>query len=149
MKTISLFMALLVFATTSAAETLTSVRAIRPLTIISAEDIGFLSSDVPGALRGDVDISGLEARITLYPGRPIRPGDVGPPALVERNQLVPLIYQDGGLIITAEGRALGRAAAGEWVRVMNIASRTTVSGQVADNGTVFVFADANAGRFAK
>lgn len=149
MKTVFLLLAFFVFATASAAETLTSVRAIRPLTIISAEDIGYLSSDVPGALRGDVDITGLEARITLYPGRPIRPGDVGPPALVERNQFVPLIYQNGGLIITAEGRALGRAAAGEWVRVMNIASRTTVSGQVANNGTVFVFADASVGGFAR
>lgn len=137
------------FATSTTAETLTSVRAIRPMTIISAEDIGYLSSDIPGALRGDVDITGLEARVTLYPGRPIRPGDVGPPALVERNQFVPLIYQDGALLIKAEGRSLGRAAAGEWVRVMNIASRTTITGQVAKNGTVFVFADANFGSSEK
>lgn len=128
-------------AAPAAAETLTSVRAIRPMTIISAEDIGYLPSNIPGALGSDVNITGLEARITLYPGRPIRPGDVGPPALVERNQFVPLIYQQGGLVITAEGRSLGRAAEGEWVRVMNVTSKSTITGRVAANGTVFVNSD--------
>ncbi len=120
------------------AESLTTVRAVRPMSIISSEDIGVLKVDVPGALSTDFDIAGLEARITLYPGRPIRPGDVGPPALVERNSFVPLVYERGGLLIVAEGRSLGRAAVGEWVRVMNVSSRSTVSGRVSNDGRVFV-----------
>ena len=149
MKGLSLALLLFGMAGMSAADTLTSVRAIRPMSIISAEDIGVLPNDIPGALGSDVVIAGLEARVTLYPGRPIRPGDVGPPALVERNQLVPLIYRSGGLMITAEGRALGRAAAGEWVRVMNVASRTTINGQVANNGTVYVSSGLLSGKFTK
>lgn len=136
-------------ATASFAETLTSVRAIRPMTIISAEDLASLATDVPGAIDSKVDIIGLEARITLYPGRPIRPGDVGPPALVKRNEFVPLIYQKGGLVIMAEGRALGRAAAGEWVRVMNVSSRTTVSGRVASNGSVHVSPNSSTGKMSQ
>ena len=120
------------------ADTLTTVRAVRPLTIIAADDIAFLNQDHLGAITSPGDVIGMEARITLYPGRPIRPGDVGPPALIERNQFIMLIYSRGGLVITTEGRALGRGAAGDRVRVMNIASRTTVAGRVTSEGAVMV-----------
>ena len=67
--------------------------------------------------------------MAIYAGRPVRPGDLGPPALVERNQLVPLVYQPGGLAISTEGRALGRGGGGRrdpgdepWL------SRSTVTG---------------------
>ena len=46
------------------------------------------------------------ARVTLYPDRPIRPGDLAPPALVDRNQIVTLEYAAGPLVILTEGRAL-------------------------------------------
>ena len=75
---------------------------------------------------------------TLKWRRPVRPGDVGPPAIVERNQVVPLTYLNGGLAIRTEGRVLDRAAAGEAVRVMNLASRTTVTGVVRADGSVEV-----------
>jgi len=57
---------------------------------------------------------------------------------VDRNQIVPLVFKQGGLSITAEGRSLSRAAAGEIVRVMNLSSRTTVSGIVLANGSIQV-----------
>jgi len=76
--------------------------------------------------------------VVLYAGRPIRPGDVGPPALIERNQIVTLHYRSGPLTIAAEARALGRAAAGEEVRVMNLASRSTVTGTVTETGGVVI-----------
>jgi flagella basal body P-ring formation protein FlgA len=68
----------------------------------------------------------------------VRSGEVGPPALVERNQVVALIYKGGGLVISAEGRSLGRAGVGEIIRVMNLTSRQTVSGLVLADGTVVV-----------
>jgi flagella basal body P-ring formation protein FlgA len=93
---------------------------------------------VPGAVADPAEIVGLEARVALYPGRPIRPGDVGLPAVVERNQVVPLIFQRGTLLITAEGRALDRAGPGDVIRVMNVASRTTVSARVGADGAAYV-----------
>ena len=120
------------------AETLTTVRAVRPLTIVAAADLAFLDREIAGAMSLPGDVIGMEARVTLYPGRPIRPGDIGPPALIERNQYVELIYARGGLLITTEGRALGRAAVGERVRAMNVASRTTISGRVTVGGAVLV-----------
>ena len=76
--------------------------------------------------------------MNLYPNRPIREQDLGMPTLVQRNEMVSLVYAIGGLRITAEGRALSRAGAGEPVRVMNMASRSTVTGVAVQAGVVEV-----------
>lgn len=125
-------------AQTAAADILVPVRLIRAKEIVQPEDLMLNSANVPGALTEMDEIAGLEARIALYPGRPVRPGDVGPPALVGRNDVVTLIFRSGALTITTEGRALGRGAHGEHVRVMNLSSRNTVTGQIRHDGAVVV-----------
>ncbi len=120
------------------AETLLAARTIRAQAIIGPDDISRVEAAVPGALSDPAKVVGMEARVVLYAGRPIRPGDVGPPAIVERNSIVPLVYRSGGLTITAEGRSLGRGGVGDSVRVMNLGSRSTVSGVVARDGSVHV-----------
>ena len=52
--------------------------------------------------------------------------------------MVRMSYSSGPLQIVTEGRALDRAAAGEPVRVMNLASRQTVTGTVAPDGSIEV-----------
>ncbi|MDJ0637842.1 MAG: flagellar basal body P-ring formation chaperone FlgA [Paracoccaceae bacterium] len=126
-----------------AADTLMAVRVVRPNAIIAPEDISVSQTAIAGALPGDADIIGLEAKVTLYPGRPILPAHVGPAALVERNQPVSLIYRSGGLTISTEARALSRGAVGDSVRVMNLASRSTVVGRIRSDGSVEV--DGNGG----
>lgn len=120
------------------ADVLTSTRVLRPDTIIEPQDIAVLSKDIPGAIDSDTRIIGLETRNTIYPGRPIRKEDVGPVALVKRNQHVKLVFRHGSLMIATEARALQRGGIGDFVRVMNLSSRTTVSGQVSSNGSVIV-----------
>lgn len=120
------------------ADTLVAARTIRAQAIVTPEDLSLMPQDVPGTLADPRAAIGMEARVMLYAGRPIRPGDLGAPALVTRNQIVTLWYRQGGLAITAEGRALGRAAQGERLRVMNLASRSTVTGTVTENGEVIV-----------
>ena len=71
-------------------------------------------------------------------GRPIRAADVGFPAVIERNQIVPLRFKRGGVTIATEGRSLGRAGPGETVRIMNLASRSTVSARVGADGVAYV-----------
>ena len=80
----------------------------------------------------------MEAKVALYPGRPILASQLGAPALVERNAMVRMSYASGPLRIMTEGRALDRAAAGELVRVMNLASKQTVTGVVAADGSIEV-----------
>lgn len=131
--------ALLIGAASSAcADIVVPVRTIRAKEIIAAGDLDLKSGDLPGAVSEPLALIGQEARVALYPGRPVRPGDVGPPALVERNEITTLVFLQGGLHIVAEGRALGRGAAGEMVRAMNLSSRTTVTGRIQADGSIEV-----------
>ncbi|MGI3164032.1 flagellar basal body P-ring formation chaperone FlgA [Pseudooceanicola sp. 200-1SW] len=118
------------------AETLVAARNLRPQTVLTPLDISLRDIEVPGALGSAEGVLGMETRVTIYAGRPILPGDLGPPALVERNGIVGLIYDRAGLVITAEGRALGRGGVGETIRVMNLSSRQTISGTIQPDGTV-------------
>lgn len=93
---------------------------------------------VEGAYSDLAQVIGLEAKFAIYPGRAMMKGSVGEPALIDRNQVVELIYENAGLRIVTEGRALGRGAAGDRIRVMNIASRTTLFGTIAPDGSVLV-----------
>lgn len=119
------------------ADVIIATRTIRPQEILGPSDLllqeGTDQSEVTLA-----ELIGQEARVALYAGRPVRPGDVGPPAVIERNQVVPLMYSRGGLEIMTEGRSLDRAGIGDQVRVMNLASRATVSGRVTASGRILV-----------
>jgi flagella basal body P-ring formation protein FlgA len=129
---------IVLWASPIAADSLTATHVIRAQTILSKADVTVVATTIPGALIDAADAVGLEARVTLYPGRPIRSGDLGPPALVERNQIITLVYSVGGLGITTEGRALDRGGVGDAVSVMNLSSRKTVVGQLAEDGFVYV-----------
>ncbi|MEM6498419.1 MAG: flagellar basal body P-ring formation chaperone FlgA [Pseudomonadota bacterium] len=117
---------------------LIATRTIRAQSIILPSDLSLIDGDVPGAAELPEQVIGQEARVAIYQGRAIRLSDIGPPAVIERNQIVPLVFKKNGLQISAEGRSLSRAAPGERVRVMNMSSRTTVSGWVSETGTVYV-----------
>lgn len=121
------------------AETIVAAHTVRPQSILTAADLSVTDATVPGGVDDPDMLIGQEARVALYAGRPIRLNDVGPPALVDRNQIMPLIYMTGTLAITTEGRALDRAAAGEWIRVMNVQSHTTVTAQISADGRAYVY----------
>ncbi|SFT95545.1 flagellar basal body P-ring formation chaperone FlgA [Sedimentitalea nanhaiensis] len=134
-----LTIALILAATTELyADILVPIRTIRAKEIIAAEDLATKESDDTGALSDARDLIGFEARVALYPGRPVRPGDVGPPAIVSRNDLISLVFIQGGLRIVTEGRSLGRGAVGETIRAMNMSSRTTISGRILSDGSIEV-----------
>jgi flagella basal body P-ring formation protein FlgA len=129
---------LILSAAPAAAEIVVPTRTIPPQSVIAPEDLALSDAVVPGAVTDPSQAIGLETRVALYPGRPIRPQDLGPPAVVERNSIVPLIFVRGNLLITAEGRALDRAGPGELIRVMNTESRTTVTARVGTDGAAYV-----------
>lgn len=135
---IRLVIALTLCGGTAFAETVFAARTIPARTIIAAEDL--LSRDIviPGAAADLADVVGFEARVALYAGRPVRAADVGPPAVIERNQIVPLIYQSAVMTISTEGRALDRAGPGDLIRVMNLSSRNTVTALIGTDGTAYV-----------
>jgi len=139
MKTVFLSV-FLMFASVLAvgSQTVVAANAIRARSIITSEDLAVLDKDTIGGFSNVAEIIGLEARVNLYAGRVIRASEIGAPAILERNQLVMMVYNTGQLTISTEGRVLNRAGVGELVRVMNLTSRMTVSGRVLFNGTIEV-----------
>ncbi len=134
-----LYVISLVFAGSLAwADVIVPVKTIRANTVLTA-DLLTLNSNLSGPGLSDMSQAiGLETRVMLYAGRPIRAEDLIQPALVERNALVPIVFQQSGLTITTLGRALDRGAAGDTVRVMNASSRNTLFGTVLEDGRIFV-----------
>ena len=120
------------------AETIVAARTIPAQSLIRPEDLVTRAGTVAGGTDDPLLLIGMEARVALYAGRPIRPADVGFPAVVDRNEIIPLIFNSGGLLISTEGRALGRAGVGEVIRVMNLSSRNTVSARIGEDGAAYV-----------
>ncbi|MGJ8617928.1 MAG: flagellar basal body P-ring formation chaperone FlgA [Sulfitobacter sp.] len=129
---------MLVWVFPAFADTVVPARTIRANAIITETDITVISSAVPNGYTRPIDVIGQEARVVLYPGRPILVDDIGPPAIVTRNQLVRVQFLGNGLSIVTEGRALERGAVGDNVRIMNLSSRATLFGQVQEDGTIHV-----------
>ncbi|SLN12402.1 flagellar basal body P-ring biosynthesis protein FlgA [Aquimixticola soesokkakensis] len=131
-------LALCVFAQPLQAETVVAARTLRAQTILSASDLALIAEDMPGMFVAIEELVGFEARVALYAGRPIRPEDIGPAAIIDRNQMVTLVYRSGNLTMVSEGRSLARAGVGDTLRAMNLTSKTIVSGQVTEQGSVIV-----------
>ncbi len=132
------FMAAFLAAAEVSADILVPVRTIRAKEIIGSEDVVLKDAEIEGALSELSDLIGKEARVALYTGRPVFHGDVGLPAVVGRNDIVTLVFAQGGLRIMTEGRSLGRGAPGEIIRAMNLSSRTTVTGRILSDGSIEV-----------
>ena len=120
------------------ADALVATRLIRPAEVLRAVDVAVQRGSAPGVASDPAQVVGLEAQVAIYPGRPVRVADLGPAAVIERNETVVMIYRQGGLTIQSEGRALGRAALGDSVTVMNTASRQSVQARVISFGQVEV-----------
>jgi flagella basal body P-ring formation protein FlgA len=124
--------------TVATAEIVVPARTIPAQHVIGPEDLVQRDMDVPGAVTDPDLIIGMEARVALYAGRPIHEDDIGFPAIIDRNQIVPLIFRNGALFIATEGRALDRAGPGDLIQVMNLSSRATVTARIGTDGAAYV-----------
>ena len=134
----SLMVALTLTSPHAAADTLGAARTIQATERLTEEHLQLASVNTPGAASRIDQVLGREARRTIFQGRPIFLSDVAAPALIERNQIVLLVFRAGGLSIETEGRAMERGASGDRIRVLNLSSRTTVLGRVDQFGAVNV-----------
>ncbi len=133
-----LLLCVLFAASAAAADVVVPTRTLRANTVISHDDVKLVAGDVANVFDRLEDVIGQEARVALYAGRPIRFDSLGPPALIDRNQIVSIRFQGAGLVITTDGRSLERGGVGDRVRVMNLSSRTTVFGFVQSDGSIEV-----------
>lgn len=120
------------------------VVAARPLVagrVLSADDVTLQSQDLtqlpPGVLTDVSRVVGQTLTVGLLPGYPLRQDMLRPPLVIRQGQPVKLIARGGGFSVSAEGRALGNAAAGQTVQVRAPAGQT-VTGVARPDGTVEV-----------
>ncbi|MGH1355010.1 MAG: flagellar basal body P-ring formation chaperone FlgA [Thalassovita sp.] len=129
---------LILLTSPAAADVVVAARTLRPHTMVMEQDVVVKNGSLPGTASDVSQVVGLETRVAVYAGRPIRTGDLSAPAVVERNQIVLLTFSKNGLTIQSEGRSLARAGPGERIRVMNLSSRSTLSGTVQPDGSIVV-----------
>ncbi|HEV7372720.1 flagellar basal body P-ring formation chaperone FlgA [Arenibaculum sp.] len=117
-------------------------RRVRPGEILSQGDLTTVSMPLdrlPASAVASLDgLIGMAARRQLSPGRLIHTSSIGAPVVVDRNEPVTLVFQQGGLYLAAQARALQDGGVGDRVRVMNPSSNAVVSGTVTAPGTVSV-----------
>lgn len=90
------------------------------------------------ALLERTDIVGMAARYSLRPGVTIRKGDVRPPILVRRGELVTMEIRTPYILVTARGRALDSGARGDTIRLRNTQSKKKLEAIVIGPGRVSV-----------
>ncbi len=110
-------------------------RAIAVGTIIAATDIDWVqmpTSRVNAQVLMDPQaLIGMAARRPLRADTPLRAFDIEAPVLIERGEIVNLIFRSGPLTLSARARALENGAEGQLIRFVNLQSNRTVEA-VAD-----------------
>ncbi len=76
------------------------------------------------------DLIGMTPRRMVMAGKPVRNIDLEAPKLVERGDKVVIVFEEGTLRLTAEGRALRAGAKGDYIKVVNRNSSRTVEGVI-------------------
>jgi len=117
------------------------VAAIARNQIITYDDLTWIrvaDAAIGNAIIRAEDLIGKSARRNLAEGRPVLAVDIEAPRIIFRNQLVTVMYRVPGMVLTARGRALRNAAAGESVSVLNLSSNRTIVATAIGPGQVSV-----------
>lgn len=117
-------------------------KAMRQGAVIGVRDIEMISVR-ENDIRGDLvvsadDLIGMTPRRIVLPGKMVKMNDLQAPLIVERGDLVTMIFNEGGMRLTAKGKALENGAKGDLVRVANSSSSRTVEAMVTAQREVVV-----------
>lgn len=107
---------------------------------ITADNI--VMKDIPASqayastIQDAEELAGQQAIRPLIAGQPVNKLHVRVAPLVSRNQTVTFVFRRGGIELSGQGQALDDGQAGQTIRVVNAATRSTVRGTVTATGTV-------------
>lgn len=82
------------------------------------------------------ELAGQQAIRPLESGKPISRLHVRVTPMVSRNQVVTLVYRKGGIELSGSAQALEDGQQGDSIRVLNPATRSTLTGTVTAAGTI-------------
>jgi flagella basal body P-ring formation protein FlgA len=85
-------------------------------------------------------VIGMSAKRALRSGQVLRASDVIKADVVARHEIVTIVYEAPGLLLTVRGKALEAGAVGETINVLNVQSNRTIQASVYGPGQVVVTA---------
>jgi flagellar basal body P-ring formation protein FlgA len=129
--------------TGTAYETIDAVTAERPIEhgeVLKLSDLAIVRrAKSEGPAISDVHaVAGLAARHELRPGQPLHAADLVKPSIVQRNDMVIIVYEVPGITLTLRGQAQDAGALGDTINVLNVQSKRVVQAVVSGPGRVTV-----------
>lgn len=124
------------------AEGVVLAHALKRGQVIRPDDV--IAERRPRAELGDDRVGGIDLAIGMAAQRPLRSGqvlkqsDLMKPEMVQRNEMVTLVFEVPGVTLTMRGKALETGAEGDTIGVLNLESKRTVQGIVTGVGRVTV-----------
>jgi len=109
-------------------EVLTYARSLNTGDILEAEDLtwGEAAAAPAGAPKDAEEVIGKAVKRPLRAGAVVSGRDLAAPLVVKRDDLVQVLFRDGGVSLTLQAKAMGPAAAGETFKLQNTASKKVI-----------------------
>jgi flagella basal body P-ring formation protein FlgA len=83
-------------------------------------------------------VVGLAARRTLRAGAAVAGRDVSAPQVIKANDVVTLVFEDAGVSLSLQAKALSGGGVGDTISVQNVTSKKTVQAVVSGPGQAVV-----------
>lgn len=127
-------------------EVLTWTRSLAAGDVIEAEDLAWTSMAVApaGAARDAEALIGKIAKRPLRSGAAAASRDVGAARVIEKDDMLTVMFQSGGVTLSLQAKAMGPAAVGEPVTVTNLSSKKVFQAIAAGPGRAVVGPQADA-----
>jgi len=121
-------------------DVLTWARPINAGEVVQPSDLiwGKAAAAPIDAPRDAEAVIGMAARRPLRPGSPVATRDVSAPQVIKANEMVTLTYDNGGVSLALQAKALSGGAVGETINVQNVTSKKTVVAVVTGPGQASV-----------
>jgi len=121
-------------------EVLTWNRSLATGEIVQAEDMTWtkLAAAPAGAARDADELIGKTVKRPLRSGSAALPRDVSAPMVIKKDDVVEVTYLNGGVSLSLQGKAIGPAAVGESVGVLNLSSKKIIQAVAAGPGKALV-----------
>lgn len=110
--------------------------------IIGALDIDYIdiaeNHIANGAIINEKDLINMTPRRLVQAGKPVISNELQPPKMVERGDLITLVFANGPMILTVKGKSLQPGSLGDTIRVSNAESNKNLQGIVTAHREVTI-----------
>lgn len=121
-------------------EVLTYARSLSAGEVVQPQDLVWgKAAAAPSDAPSDAEaIIGLAAKRPLRAGAAVSARDVSAPQVIKSGDLITVTYEDGGISLVLQGKAMAAASLGDTLAVQNIASKKVIQAVASGPGQAVV-----------